>query len=71
MVKRTATTDAREIKAPTNSFPDHASANQSTQANRSSSDEIIVSLANAYENKRARQVGEWERTQTLRMSRAA
>jgi hypothetical protein len=27
------------------------------------SDELIVSLADAYENKRARQVNEWERRQ--------
>ena len=29
-------------------------------------DELIVSLANAYENKRARQVSEWERRQNFR-----
>ena len=30
-----------------------------------------MSLANAYENKRARQVTEWERVQTTRWQRAA
>ncbi len=31
-----------------------------------STDELIISLANAYENKRARQVSEWERRQHFR-----
>lgn len=30
------------------------------------SDDLIVTLANAYENKRARQVSEWERAQRIR-----
>jgi hypothetical protein len=34
-------------------------------------DELIVSLADAYENKRARQVFEWERVRRQNIKRAA
>lgn len=34
------------------------------------SDDVIVSLSNAYENRRARQVGEWERLYTTNVYRA-
>ena len=44
---------------------------QPQQFKRSSADDIILSLSNAYENKRARQVTEWERVQTTRWQRAA
>ncbi len=35
------------------------------------SDELIVSLSDAYENKRARQVTEWERLRRQNVQRAA
>lgn len=70
MVKNTSATTAREIDKPS-PRPDHASASQSLQLTRLSADEIILSLSNAYENKRARQVGEWERVQANRLQRAA
>ena len=38
-------------------------------ASKPNSDEIIMSLANTYENKRARQVGEWERVQAANFKR--
>ncbi len=41
--------------------------NQSNQSN----DELIVSLSDAYENKRARQVFEWERTRRQNVQRNA
>ena len=41
---------------------DHSSAYRISPA-KHISDEIIMSLANTYENKRARQVVEWERVQ--------
>ena len=44
---------------------------QPQQFKRFSVDDIILSLSNAYENKRARQVTEWERVQTTRWQRAA
>ena len=34
------------------------------------SEDVIVSLSNAYENRRARQVGEWERLYTSNVYRA-
>lgn len=37
------------------------STRQSSQRERTKTDDLIGSLANAYENKRARQVSEWER----------
>ena len=37
------------------------STRQPSQRERSSNEDLIGSLANAYENKRARQVSEWER----------
>ncbi len=36
-----------------------------------SSDDLIVSLSDAYENKRARQVVEWERVRRQNVQRAA
>ena len=71
MVKNTSTTAARRNDNPTSFRSDHASTKQSQQFNRVPADDIILSLANAYENKRARQVTEWERAQAVRMSRAA
>ena len=38
--------------------------NRRTNYPESAADELIGSLANAYENKRARQVTEWERLRT-------
>ena len=70
MVKHTSAITARTTDKPSNR-PDHASASQSLQSSRFSADEIILSLSNAYENKRARQVGEWERVQANRFQRAA
>jgi len=37
------------------------STRQSSQRERTTNDDLIGSLANAHENKRARQVSEWER----------
>ena len=42
----------------------------SQQKNNSSPDDLIVSLADAYENKRARQVFEWERVRRQNLQRA-
>ena len=71
MVKHTSTNTARNFDKPINSRSDHASASHSQHIFRHSADDIIMLLANAYENKRARQVTEWERVQTTRWQRAA
>jgi hypothetical protein len=67
MVKRTRTNIAREIDKST---PDHASARKSTQKEKQPSDDIILSLSNAHENRRARQVFEWESVQPLNVQQA-
>jgi hypothetical protein len=49
-------------------IPDRSSTAR-TATSKLNSDEIIMSLANTYENKRARQVGEWERVQAANFRR--
>lgn len=71
MVKNAAAKSPYDIEKPVTAAATRPSTRQSQQFIRSSADEIIVSLANAYENKRARQVSEWERAQSSRMVRAA
>ena len=67
MVKRTRTTIAREIdKTP----PGRASARKPAQNEKYSTDDIILSLSNAHENRRARQVFEWESVQPLNVQQA-
>lgn len=39
--------------------------------NSNTTDDLIVSLSDAYENKRARQVFEWEKTRRQNVQRAA
>jgi len=46
------------------------SQSQSQNNSTITADEIILSLANTYENKRARQVFEWERTQAVNIRRS-
>ena len=48
-----------------------SSNSQSQKFLRNSADDLILSLANAYENKRARQISEWERVQASRWHRSA
>lgn len=43
----------------------------SKQKDNSTGDDLIVSLADAYENKRARQVVEWEKMRRQNLQRAA
>ena len=69
MVKHTSATTARDIDKPT-TRSEQASVSQSSQSIRQT-DDVILSLSNAYENKRARQVTKWERVQATRWHRAA
>jgi len=71
MVKPTSTTTARNIDKSLVPSSERASALQTQQSLRHPADDIILSLSNAYENKRARQVTEWERVQANRWQRAA
>jgi hypothetical protein len=52
-----------DLEANPNSTHERSFVSQNTRSNPGLSDEVIVSLANKYENKRARQVTEWERVQ--------
>lgn len=59
MVERNRTSIPHETDKP---LPHRASTRQSLN-NQQLTDDLIVTLANAYENKRARQVVEWETAQ--------
>lgn len=71
MVKNAAAKSPYESEKTLISAAARTSISQSQQFKNYSADDIILSLANAYENKRARQVSEWERVQALRWQRAA
>ncbi len=69
MVKRNRTSNAREITEP---LIDNASARSTSRfISNQTDDDVIVTLANAHENKRARQVTEWERAQPLYLRQSA
>lgn len=70
MVKHKTAISHRDTEKPIATSTTQVAAS-STQTHRHSVDDIILSLANAYENKRARQVNEWERFQVSRWQRAA
>jgi len=63
MVNRIKTDTAREQQHPNNSSHLFQPTRPSSLLlkNRDGIDEVIASLANAHENRRARQVNEWER----------
>lgn len=67
MVKRTKQTTTNEKTKRTSKVLDYASQKTSNPAihttDSNNSDDLIVSLADAHENKRARQVVEWETIQ--------
>ena len=68
MVNRIDRDTARETQQPSNLQDQHYGRESARLASRSlhftdniAVDDVIASLANAHENRRARQVGEWER----------
>lgn len=71
MLKRHNTDATRNIEKKSSSYSENASAFPASRSNHLTPDEIILSLSNAYENQRARQVTEWERVQAMRLKRAA
>lgn len=75
MVNRTNRNAAREInKLNDKAVSDNASdarPSQRSAKDKYTNDELIVSLSDSYENKRARQVFEWECIQPKVMQRAA
>ena len=70
MVKQTPTNIARKSTAP-NSRSIHTSVSDRQSQKNFIHDDLIVNLADAYENQRAQQVHEWERVQARRLQRAA
>lgn len=66
MVNKPNNTTVREIKSTQPVITEFASAHRSQHSKKNNADDIIVSLAEAYENKRARQVVEWVRQQHVR-----
>jgi hypothetical protein len=80
MIERTKNTVAREIdklnENETFAVLDYISEIVSTRKpkskdNQPANDDLIVSLSDAYENKRARQVFEWEKARRQNVQRAA
>ena len=80
MIERTKNTVAREIdklnENETFAVLDYISEIVSTRKpkskdNQITNDDLIVSLSDAYENKRARQVFEWEKARRQNVQRAA
>jgi hypothetical protein len=67
MVKRNRTDIAREIDKP---LLDNASTRHTSRTKSNPTDDVIMTLSNAYENKRARQVIEWERAQSMYVRQA-
>lgn len=63
MVNRKNTNVARDTRrsSENETSTQLLSTRQPSQRERTMNDDLIGSLANAYENKRARQVSEWER----------
>ncbi|MCC7308583.1 MAG: hypothetical protein IT173_13545 [Acidobacteria bacterium] len=68
MVKQNRTTTARQ---PEPQISDTASVRRASRTRPNMTDDVIVSLADAIENKRARQVTEWERAQPLYLRQSA
>jgi|RhiMethySRZTD1v2_1073278.scaffolds.fasta_scaffold175614_2 hypothetical protein len=69
MVNRMNEAQEPNVNSPSNT--DHSSVHTKAKAAAAGSDEVIVSLANNYENRRARQVTEWERVQATNIRRSA
>lgn len=71
MVKRNQENAARNLDRPTTTNSGRNFSRESIKTNKSVTDELIHSLSAAYENQRARQVGEWERFQASSARHAA
>lgn len=68
MASKPKTRSVREIRPETLVLNDPTSARRSQSFRIKFDDEIIGSLADAHENRRARQVVEWVRQQSVRRS---
>lgn len=71
MVKRTNTNVAREIiKKKRSPVPEYTSVPKRIHKQKHIDDDLIVLLSDSHENRRARQVVEWEQTQYANVYRS-
>ncbi len=71
MVKRNQTIPPHDIDRLPNANSGRSSIRDTQRRIRTATDDVIQSLSGAYENERARQVGEWERVQATTTRHAA
>lgn len=71
MVKETNTNTNRNIELERPPFGTYNASRGESNLTKKNIDDLIVSLANAHENKRARQVVEWEVSQPANIYRTA
>lgn len=70
MVNKTNKSAKRKNERDNIPFPTYTPYSRTTNSDKKHIDDLITSLANAYENKRARQVVEWELSQPSNIHRA-
>lgn len=66
MVKHPVNKPVGKSQSSRPSVPEFASLKNNSKLTKNSVDDVIVSLSDAYENRRARQVVEWVRNQSVR-----
>lgn len=71
MVKRNQTIPAHDADRLSTTTASRNFSRETQRTNKTVTDELIHSLSGAYENERARQVGEWERVQASSSRQAA
>jgi hypothetical protein len=71
MVKRNKPTSSRDKDRLSTTTPSRGFNRETQRTTKIVTDELIHSLSGAYENVRARQVGEWERVQASSSRQAA
>lgn len=71
MVNRKFTTSPKDIDKLPNSRTERRHSSDLHRSKLGPEDDVISSLAGAYENVRARQVGEWESSQRAAFGRSA
>lgn len=71
MVKEANTNKNRKIERERPPFGNYNASHRESNLTKKNIDDLIVSLANSHENKRARQVVEWEVSQPANIYRAA
>jgi len=70
MANRTRITKTGATARQSNTSSSHTLLSSSKPRSNEKTEDVIVSLSDAYENRRARQVGEWERLYSDNVYRA-